>query len=98
MKRIIACIALCIILLVGCSGLDSDHFPYRMKGLNSFVYDKNGQEYFAGYTEASYFSRKDGLAGCASQAYALANAKHLSDWGYVCCTVTSSSSCATKVR
>ena len=99
MKLSTTCIVLCVAALVGCSGHDGDYFPYRMKGFNSYVYDNNSnREYFAGYTDASYLSREKGLASCAAKAYSLANAKHLKNWGYVCCTVTSSSSCATKVR
>ena len=85
--------------LAGCNSYDSDYFPYSMKGLNVLVYDnKANKEYFGGFVEASYLSRKEALSSCAARAAATARQYHLQDWGYVCCTVTSSSSCVTKVR
>lgn len=85
--------------LAACSGQDSDFFPFLMKGLNVYVYDnKADSEIFAGYVEARYTDRKDGLARCAALASSTAHDRHLEDWGYVCCTVTSKSQCETKVR
>jgi hypothetical protein len=87
------------LLSVSCSGHDDDYFPYRMKGLNAWVYDSATEtEFLAGYTEAGYTSRQEGLASCASLASSAAAARQLKDWSYVCCTVTSKSQCATKVR
>ena len=83
----------------GCDGHDSDYFPYTMKGLNVHVHDNNSRkDYFAGFVEASYLSRQKALSECASRASSTANFNKLRDWSYVCCTVTSSSSCVTKVR
>ncbi len=85
--------------LAGCDGYDSEYYPYTMKGLNAFVYDNaSGKEYFAGFIEASYFSRAEAASKCAALAASTAAANHLREWGYVCCTVTSSSDCVTKVR
>jgi hypothetical protein len=85
--------------LLACNSYDSDFFPYAMHGMNVLVYDDNTKkEYFGGFIEASYMSRRDGLARCASAASAIARQNSLRDWSYVCCTVTSSSGCATKVR
>ena len=92
-------VAIAALSLASCSGHDNDYFPYRMKGLNSWVYDSATEtEFLAGYTEASYMSRQEGLASCASLASTAASARQLRDWSYVCCTVTSESQCATKVR
>lgn len=97
---LVAAILLAVLpTLSGCSSYDSEYFPYAMKGLNVLVYDnKANKEYFGGFVEASYFSRKEALSSCAARAAATARQYHLPDWGYVCCTVTSSSSCVTKVR
>lgn len=82
-----------------CSGYDNEYFPYTMKGLNVYVYDNEAnREHFGGFIEASYFAREDAIARCANLAAATASQTHLKEWGYVCCTVTSSSSCETKVR
>jgi hypothetical protein len=87
------------VALLACSGQDGDYFPYLMKGLNVYVYDnKADAEIFAGFVEASYTSQKHGLARCAALASSEAADRHLADWGYVCCTVTSESQCVTKVR
>ena len=87
------------VALLACSGQDGDYFPYLMKGLNVYVHDnKADAEIFAGFVEASYTSRKDGLARCAALASSAAADRHLDDWGYVCCTVTSESQCVTKIR
>jgi hypothetical protein len=98
--RIRATVAILVAALIAaCSGQDGDYFPYLMKGLNVYVYDNKAEaEIFAGYVEAGYTDRKDGLARCAALASSTAHDRHLEDWGYVCCTVTSKSQCATKVR
>jgi hypothetical protein len=70
-----------------------------MKGLNVLVYNnKTDKEYFGGYVEANYLSKSEGLEKCQRAAYSTAKQHHLKDWSYVCCTVTSSSGCVTKVR
>jgi hypothetical protein len=98
--RIILLCAICLILsLTSCQGHDSEYIPYNLKGFNVFVYDdERNIDYFAGYIGANYFNREDGLVHCQSIATDLANAKHLERWSYVCCTATSSTDCATKVR
>lgn len=89
-----------VLILFSCSdGQDGDYFPYRMKGLDVYVYDNlEGKEHFAGHIKARYWDRKEALATCADYAEVTARSNQLKDWGYVCCTVTSSSSCVTKVR
>ena len=88
-----------VIILAGCDKYDNNYIPYGLKGLNVLVYDnKNGKEYYGGMIEANYLSKDKALAECGSRAYALAQQFYLQDWSYVCCTVTSSSDCVTKVR
>jgi hypothetical protein len=83
----------------GCSGHDNDYIPYMLKGLDVWVYNNtNDKEYYGGRVKANYFSRDNALSECNSRAYAVANQYHLTDWSYICCTVTSSSDCVTKVR
>lgn len=86
-------------LMSSCDSYDSDYFPYGMNGLNVWVYNNTaGQEYFGGFVEGSYVSRREAVSSCATRAKATAQVHHLQDWSYICCTVTSSSSCMTKVR
>jgi hypothetical protein len=90
---------LCALLLSSCDSHDSDYIPYGLKGMDAYVYDNDADvEHYAGSVEGNYLSKDDTLSGCQSLAYSTARQKNLDDWGYVCCTVTSSSSCATKVR
>ena len=97
-KRIALC-ALAGSLLASCSGHDDDFFPYRMKGLDVWLYDAATEtDIYVGFVEASYTSRQEGLASCAATAATAAAARNLREWSHVCCTVTSESKCATKVR
>lgn len=92
-------IVLCL-LLVGCDGHDSDYIPYSLKGMDVWVYDEDkDQSHFAGRVDASYFSGGKARRECHDLAiyYTRANPQ-IRRWGWVCCTVTSSSSCYTKVR
>ena len=86
-------------LLLGCDRYDSNFIPYRIKGLDVWVYnDITDREYYGGRVKTNYSKRKSALAECGNRAYAIANQNHLQDWSYICCTVTSSSDCMTKVR
>lgn len=88
-----------IAALSACSGQDDEFFPYRMKGLDVWVYDSAAEEdFYAGFVEATYSARRDGLSRCAALADQAARERHLKEWSHVCCTVTSSSQCETKVR
>ena len=70
-----------------------------MNGFDVWVYDTaSGADIYAGYVEASYTSRQEGLTSCAAVAASAAAARNLREWSHVCCTVTSESKCATKVR
>lgn len=70
-----------------------------MKGLNVWVYDSSTEsDFLAGYTEASYRSRKEGLASCAAIATSAAAARDFQEGSYVCCTVTGESQFAIEVR
>ena len=88
------------IALAGCESHDSDYMPYALKGMNAYVYNEDDKEFFAGYTDGNYLDREQVLSGCQNNARAKAHELHLEDsnWGYVCCTVTAGSSCATKVK
>ena len=78
---------------------DNAYFPYFMKGLDVWVYDNAHQkDFYGGRVEGTWFARKSVLADCGVMAERAARDNHLKDWSYVCCTVTSSTSCATKVR
>ncbi len=85
--------------LMGCNSYDSDFIPFGLKGLDVYVYDDLAdKEFYAGRVKANYFSSDSALSKCGNYAYALAKQRNLQDWSYVCCTVTSSSNCVTKVR
>jgi hypothetical protein len=85
--------------LCGCGATDSDYIPYAIKGLDVWVSTKEGnRSYYGGRVDTWYFSRESGLAECRHLAIEAARVNHLENWGYVCCTVTSSSDCETKVR
>ena len=86
-------------LVGGCELEDSDYYPYFLKALDVWVNDHNTQRnVFAGRVETTYFDRKDATVRCRALAVDAARANNLKQWGYVCCTVTSSTDCATKVR
>jgi len=94
-----ATILAALLLFSGCDSHDGDYFPYGMKGLNVWIYNnKTNTEYFGGFVEASYISRKEALSSCHDRAVFTARQYQLQDWGYVCCTVTSRTNCMTKVR
>lgn len=84
--------------LLGCSSQDDDYIPYKLKGMNAWVSDENGNSYFAGLVEGGYSKREELKDECADLAYELAYSKNIENFGYVCCTVTSDSDCETKVR
>ncbi len=87
------------LILSGCDGHDSDYIPYTMKGMDVWVYNNNtDKEIYAGRVDGSYFSKDESLSNCSSYAYSIAAQNNLKDWSYICCTVTNSSDCATKVR
>jgi hypothetical protein len=91
-------LAVCV-SLAACNVQDSDYIPYGLKGMNAHVYDPQRSEtYLAGFAAGGYLSRNDVRSRCAALASAEAGRRRLKEWSYVCCTVTSSSSCETKVR
>jgi len=97
-RRLVLCMA-GVLAVSGCDGLDKDYYPYMMTGLNAYAYDlKSGEAFSAGFVEANYFQRESATLQCADLAGWKANRLHLRNWGYVCCTATSSSSCMTKVK
>lgn len=93
------CALLSLTVLAACDGHDDDFIPYDIEAMDVYVYGDNNRELFAGRIETSYFSAADNLSRAQSLAWLFAREKHLgSDWSYIVCTVTSDSSCATKVR
>ena len=87
------------VCLAACDAQDSDYYPYMLDALDAWVSDQDtDRSLFAGRTETGYLGRKDAAARCRDLAVEVARANQLKRWGYVCCTVTSSTDCATKVR
>ena len=96
--RNIAIISITLFLLA-CDSHDSDYIPYGLKGMNSYVYNNDTEkEFYAGNVKGSYFSKDKTLSNCQSLAYSFAKQQYIENWSYICCTVTPSSSCATKVK
>ncbi len=92
-------LTLCALSMIACDSHDSDYIPYGLKGMDAYVYNNDtDNEFYAGRVEGSYMSKDETLSKCQSLAYSVARHNHLENWSYICCTVTSSSSCATKVR
>jgi len=92
-------ILMSITILAACSDQDENFIPYKIKGMTSHVYDnQTGESFDAGSVVGKYSERESMLLRCSEDAVALASDKHIEDWSYVCCTQTSESSCATKVR
>ncbi len=86
-------------LLSGCNSYDSDYIPFGITGMDVYVYDdRTNKEYFGGRVKGNYFSRRPLRGKCEALAYDVAREHHLEDWSFICCTVTSSSSCVTKVN
>lgn len=83
-------------LMAGCSMTDGDYIPFGLTGFGVYVTDPStNKTVYAGHVDANYFSREEGLRSCAATAHAWARGK---PFGYVCCTITASSDCVTKVR
>lgn len=85
---------------IGCAKHDDDFIPYDLKGMNAYVYDEDDEEHFAGFFGGNYSQRVAVLSACQSNAQGKAHELHIDDdpWSYICCTVTTDSNCATKVR
>lgn len=88
-----------ITITISCSKHDDDYIPYGLIGMDVYVYNNETDvEYYAGRVDGNYFKRDKVLASCGNLAYSTASQKYLDDWSYICCTVTKSSNCTTKVR
>lgn len=78
---------------------DGNNIPYGLIAFDVYVLNKTtDKEVFAGTVKANYFSKNKGLKKASTLADSYANAMSLTDWSHVCCTVTTSSNCVTKVR
>ena len=85
--------------LTGCDNYDSEYIPYMLKGLDVYVWDNEADtQYFGGRVKANYFTADDARRECYHKASAVAAMNNLTDWSFVCCTVTASSDCVTKVK
>ena len=73
--------------------------PFGLIAFDVYVHTSStDKELFAGTIKVNYFSKHKGLKKALALADSYANAMNLTDWSYVCCTVTASSNCVTKVR
>lgn len=87
------------LLLGGCSGVDGDYIPYRLTGLGVWLWDsERDRSIYAGRVETNYFDRAKALVECRDKAVVMARQLRLDQWSYVCCTITPSTDCETKVR
>lgn len=78
---------------------DGNNIPYGLIAFDVYVLNKTSdKEFFAGTVKTNYFLKNKGLTKAITLADSYANAMSLTDWSYVCCTVTTSSNCVTKVR
>lgn len=88
-----------IALLPACSGQDSDYYPYRMDGMDVWVYTEQSGDQYAGFIAGGYFDREETARQCGLRAADFASVMPGNpSWSYVCCTVTDDSRCVTKVR
>ncbi len=91
--------SLAVASLTGCDARNNLDIPYFLKGLNVWVHNnKTDQNIHAGRIKARYWNRTESLHACRTAAKEKASKERLRDWSYVCCTVTSSSDCLTKVQ
>lgn len=90
-----------LFVLVAAYGCDSsrEDIPFFIKSLDVYVYNADTKkEFLAGRIETNYFDIKDALERSRVMAAAFASGLNMHNWSYVCCTVTTDSSCSTKVR
>jgi hypothetical protein len=91
MSRILIVLMKSIILLpfLGLMGCDPD---LEKSDFNAYFYFPDDRE--------EYLGQVTGLSSCQSAAGARAKELNMidSDWSYICCRITSSSSCASKHR
>lgn len=99
MERVLGLLmALALLPISGCSDSCRKYSDYSCSQLekqtyNVYVYPPSGREYLAG--------KHVGLEACGSAAWSYAGAhgfSRSSDWSYICCLETKSSSCAEKHR
>jgi hypothetical protein len=78
---------------------DGNNMPFGLIAFDVYVNSSStDKELFAGTIKVNYFSKHKGLKKALALADSYANAMNLTDWSYVCCTVTASSNCVTKIR
>jgi hypothetical protein len=102
-------LAALFVLLPGCSQRDDnayddnaydEHFiPYGIIDFDVYVYNTNtDKEYYVGRVATDYPNAQARLSDAQSLVYYFVESHHLKDWSYICCTVTKTSRCATKVK
>jgi hypothetical protein len=92
-------LTVCVLMAATACEKDDKEIPYGLQGFEAWVYDKQtGAPHRAGRFTASYLEREKGLSQCRDAAFALVREKQLDDWDFICCTMTHSSNCASKVR
>lgn len=95
-------VLLIVTFLFGCGQKDScdnNYIPYNIKAFDVFVYNDNtDKEYYAGRINTNYVNALSALEDARQLAYDYAKKKYLNDWDYLCCTVTNTSDCVTKIR
>lgn len=87
-----------LLSMSGCDARDSDEIPFLLTGMDAYLQVGETMEVYAGRVDANYLSRDDALDECRDLALVEARRRGIENWGYICCTVTSTTDCDTKVR
>jgi hypothetical protein len=104
MKARIVHVLLLLVVAAGCkkTGNDADYIPYELTGMQVMFCADNHQAdtcKMLGAVKGGYEERKKLMEECGKMARNEARSKNIdSGWGYVCCTMTDNTDCATKVR
>jgi hypothetical protein len=78
---------------------DELYIPYGIKAFDVLVYNEDtDKEFYIGNIITDYSNAQARLSDAQTLAYDFAEMHHLENWSYICCTVTNSSNCVTKVR
>jgi len=99
MKKILLILIVLILVLYKDNACDKNFIPYGIRSFDVWVYnDDTDKEYYAGNVTTDYLNAQTKLNDAQLLAYDFAEAHHLKNWNYLCCTVTNSSNCVTKIR
>lgn len=98
MKKVLALIAL-LCMFVPYAIAVRDEIPRNMIYMDVYLIDKDtGKEIETERFEAGWGMGAQNLSNCKRTAGEEAKKRHLQNWDYYCCTVTSDNPCVTKVR